>query len=203
MGSPRRHRATTPHTSGAATNAVRLFFALWPDAATRARLGSWSVDLYRTCGGRRARDEQLHATLAFLGDVSVERLPELRALAESLIGPGFTLRFDAPGYWPRKRLVWAAPAAIPDGLTALAAGLATGLKAAGLRVEDRPYFPHVTLLRDAKCSSLPQLEGFEWHVRDFVLVESALAPAGSTYQVIGRWPLAPYEGPPSADNGNR
>jgi RNA 2',3'-cyclic 3'-phosphodiesterase len=178
---------------------VRLFFALWPDAAARAQLGRWSAALHRACGGRRMWDGQLHVTLAFLGDVSLDRLPVLRALAESLICTGFTLRFEAPGCRPRKHLVWAAPVEIPDGLAALAAGLAAALVAAGLGSEDRPYRPHATLLRDARCVSLPELEGFNWRVRDFVLVESTLAPAGSTYQVIGRWPLAQLSGADGVD----
>ena len=203
MRDPRRRRARRPHSSGGATDTARLFFALWPDAIARAQLGRWGADLQRTCGGRRVRDAQLHVTLAFLGDVSVERLPELRALAESLVGPGFTLRFDVPGYWPRRRLVWAAPAMIPDGLTVLAGSLARVLEAAGFRTEDRPYFPHATLLRDARDLVLPALGGFEWRVRDFVLVESELESNGSTYRVVGRWPLAAGESAPVADTENR
>jgi 2'-5' RNA ligase len=200
MGRPGRDRPATPQPARAAV--ARLFFALWPDALARAELGRWSAALYRTCGGRRVRDEQLHVTLAFLGRVLLERLPELRALADSLSCPGFTLRFDAPGCWPRKRLVWAAPAELPDELTRLAGGLASVLKAAGLEVDDRPYFPHVTLLRDAERHGLPELGGFEWRVRDFVLVESRLQSTGSTYQVIGRWPLVPGADVPYAAPAN-
>jgi 2'-5' RNA ligase len=138
------------------------------------------------------RDEQLHATLAFLGNVPLARLPELAELALSLAlsVSGFTLRFDAPGCWPRRRLLWAAPVAVPDDLAALAARLASALQAAGLRTEDRPYFPHVTLVRDATCRGLPVLDGFAWDVGEFALLESKLGSAGATYWLIGRWPLA-------------
>jgi 2'-5' RNA ligase len=84
----------------------------------------------------------------------------------------------------------------------LAGGLASVLKAAGLEVDDRPYFPHVTLLRDAERHGLPELGGFEWRVRDFVLVESRLQSTGSTYQVIGRWPLVPGADVPYAGPAN-
>ncbi len=202
MGRPDRDRPATPQPARAALAGARVFFALWPDAIARGELGRWSAELHRICGGRRVRDEQLHVTLAFLGRVLLERLPELRALADSLSGPGFTLRFDAPGCWPRKRLVWAAPAELPDGLTRLAGGLASVLRAAGLEVDDRPYFPHVTLLRDAERHVLPELGGFEWRVRDFVLVESRLQSTGSTYQVIGRWPLVPCADVPYAETAS-
>lgn len=202
MGRPDRDRPATPQPARAALAGARVFFALWPDAIARGELGRWSAELHRICGGRRVRDEQLHVTLAFLGRVLLERLPELRALADSLICPGFTLRFDAPGCWPRKRLVWAAPAELPDGLTRLAGGLASVLRAAGLEVDDRPYFPHVTLLRDAERHVLPELGGFEWRVRDFVLVESRLQATGSAYQVIGRWPLVPCADVPYAETAS-
>jgi 2'-5' RNA ligase len=193
MGGPAKRRATAAISPVGVAAGARLFFALWPDAIVRAELGRWSADLHRACGGRRAREEQLHLTLAFLGDVPLARLPDLCALAALLAAPAFTLRFEAPGYWPRKRLVWAAPAEMPDALGALAGGLASALRAAGLRAEDRPYFPHVTLLRDASCRNLPKSAGFDWPVRDFVLVESTLVSTGSSYRVIGRWPLAASE----------
>jgi 2'-5' RNA ligase len=176
--------------SRAAPDVARLFFALWPDRGVRERLARWSAELRRVCGGRFTRKEHLHVTLAFLGNVARDRLPSLLTIAEAASAPAFTLRFDTPGYWARKRLAWAAPTTIPDSLAALAAGLSAALRNAGLQVEDRPYFPHVTLLRDARCGELPTaLEAFEWCVQDFVLVESMLEPNGAVYRVIGRWPL--------------
>jgi 2'-5' RNA ligase len=182
---------------------ARLFFALWPDATARVHLARWATVLQRICGGRRTRDAQLHVTLAFLGDVPLARVGELRALAASLACPGFTLRFAAPGHWPRKRIAWAAPAPAPDGLAVVAARLGSGLDTIGLRMDDRPFFPHVTLLRDARCERLPEFEGFAWEVQDFVLVESKLGSAGSTYRVIGQWPLTGGRHPPSAAAANR
>jgi 2'-5' RNA ligase len=173
--------------------AARLFFALWPDAAVRAHLGRWAGQLHRTCGGRLTRSVQLHVTLVFLGSVPRGRLPELCALARDRVGAGFSLCFDAPGYWPRRRLVWAAPRDVPEGLAALAGGLADGLRAAGFEIEARPYFPHITLIRDAGRPPPSAVEGFQWDVDDFVLVESRLRSDGSRYEVIGRWPLTRRE----------
>lgn len=161
----------------------------------RARLGRWAADLHSACGGRRTRDEQLHVTLVFLGDVPQARVPLLRSLAQAVAVPGFTLCFDAPDYWPRKRLVWAAPGVIPDGLAALATALAESLRAAGFEIESRPYFPHVTLIRDARPPQVSSRAGVSWDVEEFVLVESELGSSGSRYRVIGRWPLVPPERP--------
>jgi 2'-5' RNA ligase len=171
---------------------ARLFFALWPECASRERLSGWAATLHRSCRGRRIRDEQLHVTLIFLGDVPLDRVPTVVQSADRLTCPTFTLRFARPGYWAKKRLAWAAPEEVPGSLATLARELGSMLKEAGFSVEDRPYFPHATLLRDARCPDLPdRFEGFEWRVEDFVLVRSTLTPrSGSQYEVIGRWPLS-------------
>jgi len=170
--------------------AARLFFALWPDASVRQQLGRCAAEVHRACGGRQIRDEQLHITLAFLGDVPIDDIPEVCAAAHVPCPPMFTLRFSGAGYWPRKRLAWAAPEEIPASLSALAGRLTAVLNETGYRVDSRPYFPHVTLVRDARCRDLPSWpEGFEWRVADFVLVRSTRSPAGARYDVVSRWPL--------------
>ncbi len=64
------------------------------------------------------------------------------------------------------------------------------LAAAGFPVEERPHFPHVTLARNARCTSLPSLAApIRWPVREFALVASSLSPGGASYSVLARWPL--------------
>jgi 2'-5' RNA ligase len=171
---------------------ARLFFALWPGPDTRERLGRWAAEIHRACGGRRIRDEQLHLTLVFLGAVPVDRIHEVCAAARMQRPPTFTLRFVKGGYWPRKRLVWTAPEETPVPLEALASGLAAELTRTGFRVDGRAYFPHVTLVRDARCRDLSVVPArFEWPVNDFALVRSTQTPAGARYDLIERWPLEP------------
>jgi 2'-5' RNA ligase len=58
-------------------------------------------------------------------------------------------------------------------------------------MDTRPFNPHVTLVRKAECAPLPDSTPIiDWQVEDFVLVRSTLAPDGSRYETIGRWPLA-------------
>jgi len=197
MSRARKSAAIPSNPLPAAGTAARLFFALWPDAVTRGHLAHWADLLHRTCGGRRVRDDQLHVTLAFLGDVARERIPELHAIACSLGAGAFALRFTQPTYAVRQRLAWAAPFEVPGDLAELAARLASSLRNAGFRTEDRRYLPHVTLLRDARRRAMPEgLVGFEWCVRQFVLVESRLQRTGSAYEVIGAWPLGQLAGAP-------
>jgi 2'-5' RNA ligase len=86
---------------------MRLFFALWPDAAVRAQLARWSALCHASSGGRPTRPQNLHATLAFLGEVAPARLPALSALAAQSVAPPFELALDHVGYWRRHRIVYA------------------------------------------------------------------------------------------------
>ena len=78
----------------------------------------------------------------------------------------------------------------PDAARALVAGLATGLRSLGFKPDDRPYVPHVTLLRDARrAPAEPSLPAVVWPVHDFALIESVQRGKGRVYEVLRRWPL--------------
>lgn len=170
---------------------ARLFFALWPDAATAKLLEEAGRMAQEICGGRRMRCETLHLTLAFLGNVAVERMGLLREVAAAIRAPSFTLRLDKLGCW--RHIVWAGCAETPPALSTLAGQLASSLRAAGFALEDRPFATHVTLLRNARCDLLrrsePSLPAIDWKAAEFVLAQSSAKGAG--YTSIGRWPLAP------------
>ncbi len=59
---------------------MRLFFAVWPPLAVAEALAAWARRLQRETGGRAVAAKNIHLTLAFLGEVSEERLPALRRL---------------------------------------------------------------------------------------------------------------------------
>jgi 2'-5' RNA ligase len=168
----------------------RLFFALWPDAAVRDQLYRAARTAHRGGGGRRMRRANLHQTLVFIGTVADDQAARVKAAGAGIHVSPFKLEFGTTGYWQHNRIVWAAPAATPQPLTALVGALEAGLTQAGIEFDRRPYSPHVTLVREAHASApLPGLT-FDWHVRDFALVESGRDAGGVVYQVIARWPLA-------------
>lgn len=168
---------------------ARVFFALWPDADTRGLLGQAARRMHLGLGGRRTRDDSIHLTLVFIGDVSVERLPELAVPPLQDLKP-FTLTLDRCGCWPRNGIGWMAPSQIPDQLRRQVSAMEDWLRGAGFALEERPYRPHVTLVRKAECVPLSKVtEPIIWCAEEFVLVRSVLEPEGSRYQTIGRWPL--------------
>lgn len=170
---------------------MRLFFALWPDAQVRDALFDAARACHAHSRGRLIPAANLHATLAFLGEVDVSRLPALGALGEQMAPPVFDLALDRLGYFRRSRIVYAGASVTPPALQRLAADCAAALEDAGFRVEDSPYTVHVTLLRDARTAppanvlTLPQM----WHVRHIVLVESVRGREGPVYRPLRRFML--------------
>ncbi len=172
------------------TGTQRVFFALWPDARVRAALAQAARRMHRVSQGQRTRDGSIHLTLAFLGAVDVENLPRLLAPPAGVFTSAFLLTLDDWGCWARNGVGWAAPSHIPGPLRSLAANLEAWLRGAGFELKQRPFTPHVTLVRKAQCAPLPDsMPPVDWQVEDFVLVRSTLSPEGSRYQSIGRWPL--------------
>ncbi len=169
---------------------MRLFFALWPDPDVRRGLAGWGDALRARVRGRPTRAENLHATLAFLGEVNPADAPRLDDIAAALEAPAFDLVLDGLHYWPHNGIVYAACSRTPQPLAALALALQTRLVAAGFPVDTRAYVPHVTLLRAVRRPppDIP-VSPLLWRVNDIVLVESARAEGVLTYRPIRRFTL--------------
>lgn len=175
--------------------ALRLFFALWPPPDVARRLHAAAQELHGVCCGRLMRQDSLHVTLAFLGDVPADRVVAAEAAAAGVAGvaaAGFAFELDRLGYWKHNRILWAGSAAVSAGLNALAGRLAEKLRAAGFELEARPFAAHATLSRNvvAVPAKLPPLAPIAWPVADFALVASRSTDAGSRYEVRRRWALA-------------
>jgi len=178
------------------SDTARVFFALWPDEAIRQRLDAAAARLHRLRGGRQTRAESIHLTLVFLGDVPRTQLPALLDCAAAVQAPPFEIVFDLDECWRHNRIGFLTAGQIPAELTALVDGLEQALAQSGAAFDRRPYKPHITLLRHADCrkeiaqgTSHPRVEPVVWPAREFVLVESRLGQAGSTYVPIRRFPL--------------
>ena len=186
---------------------IKVFFALWPSASESRRLAAWQPPLQQVCGGRAMRRKTMHNTLVFVGHVEPSRLEALRRAAQQVNGKGFQLCFDAARYWEHNRIVYAAPASIPQDLLQLVEDLQQSLEAEGFRFEQREYTPHVTLLRNASqpgtrgtvdpaaghaesAQPLPAMQTACWRVKDFVLVQSLQEDGQASYPVLARFPLA-------------
>ncbi len=165
---------------------VRLFFALWPASDLQAKLAAWAK--LAAGRGRAMRRENLHLTLAFLGDTDAALVPDVIALAAEVRFDSIRLPLDRVGYWIHNRILWCGAGEEPEALTALVGSLRERLAAAGVRYDPKPFVSHVTLVRNA--AGLPEAPAWVplvWEAGDFALVGSTRDEGRVSYQVLRRF----------------
>jgi 2'-5' RNA ligase len=183
---------------------ARVFFALWPDSTLQASLAKEAMCLHERLGGRRTRTETIHLTLLFVGAYPRAGLPELIAAARRLRVPDFELVFDEADCWRHNRIAFLGARESPQSLLDLVAGLEGVARGLGIAFDRRPYKPHITLLRHARCTQKSPAEGRayveriqipapapqHWRAGAFTLMESRLDPSGASYTMLERFPLS-------------
>ncbi|MBB3104171.1 RNA 2',3'-cyclic phosphodiesterase [Azomonas macrocytogenes] len=166
---------------------LRLFFALPCPPELSAAMCTWRAAL--DLPGRPVAKANLHMTLAFLGAQPPEALATLKQLGNALSPASFELRLDRL-HIASHGLVWIEPSDAPAPLLELAERLRNSLSAAGIAFDDsKPFRAHVTLLREARGSSLPDTPAFAWPVREFGLYASQITEQGVHYRPLASWPL--------------
>ncbi len=166
----------------------RLFFALWPDDATREQLAHATRKAVRASGGRPIAAANLHATLLFIGSVSEERIADLEAAAGGVAVTPFALAFDQVEHWHKAGVLCAAASQTPDAANELAAALSRNVARAGFTPDFKPFRAHVTVARKVvKPHALGPIHPVHWPIKGFALVESRTLPEGSRYTVVRRW----------------
>ena len=176
--------------------AVELPMAVAPAcAAARRRLAGLDARL------RWVRPEGMHLTLKFLGDVSVELVPEIEAAMDSAadeMAP-FDLSLGDAGVFPNPRatrVLWVGVAGDLDRLGRLQRRVEGSLAELGFRPERRRFNPHITAgrLRDSVSNAdrrrvTEALLSHEYErpmirVERISLIRSTLHPDGAIYESI-------------------
>ena len=168
----------------------RLFFALWPTDAVRARLAAASEA--HAALGRVIAARNLHVTVVFLGAVPQERVADVRAAAKLTLIGKFMLHLDRMEFWRRSNLIALTAANTPPQLLTIVAGLRAGLRECSFELSEHDTFrPHVTLVRDVvRGPVVAGVSPVQWPVESFALVESKVGQRGSEYTVLDEWSLA-------------
>lgn len=174
----------------------RLFAAFPLPAPIRAQL---LAAMGGIPGARWQRDEQLHLTLRFIGELdrhaaedaalalAAIRYPEIE-IAVSGVG-----QFDSRG---RPNAVWAGVAP-HDALAGLHKKIDQALVRAGQPPEGRAYLPHITLARmnaqsgaaDKFLAEHAALASPPFTLTHFHLYESHLGREGASYEMVERYAL--------------
>jgi 2'-5' RNA ligase len=171
--------------SGAGTE--RVFFALWPPTELARRMSAIADEL--AVSGRRMPPENLHITLAFIGDVAPERLRLLEAIGDQLPKHPLTLTLDRTGHWRRPGITWVGPSEPPAAAAELHQVLQTALAEAEFPSAQRPFKPHVTLARKSRPPRQKAIEPLTWRVTRLALVASRRSKQGAHYEIHREWSL--------------
>ena len=185
---------------------MRLFFCvpLPQEAKDRA---ARALAHARTAGGEGGlswtKPDQMHLTLAFLGEHPAEALERMYAAAEPCCQiKAFDATLSGAGAFPsprRAHVLWLGITEGASELSALAERLCSGLRGAGFELETRPFKPHLTVARvkrggerDAeralKAADVGEVARFR--VGRLLLMKSELSPKGARHEEVRAFPLA-------------
>ncbi len=180
---------------------LRLFIAVRPPDDALAAVASAREALRERTGleaVRWVRDENLHVTLAFLGDTDSARIDELvdaMERAAAAAGP-IDLELAAPGAFPnlrRPRTLWVGVTDRDGALGRLERDLRAALVDLGYELDEKPFRPHITIGYVRKRTDPRQRRAIgdavgeadsphrTFRVDELVLVKSTLGPGGSRY----------------------
>lgn len=163
----------------------RLFFALWPDQATHQHCQQITQALRDH--GKPVAAMNLHVTLVFLGQVDAAKQTAISKAADNIQFEAMNLRFNRLSYWKKPAVVCLCAEQTDPAVQQLVDQLANAARQNGLMIDDRPFKPHVTLLRKARSQPQHLFESIQWQADGFCLVESCSTPSGVEYRVIQRW----------------
>ncbi len=146
------------------------------------------------------RDDKLHLTIKFLGDIARERVADLSlAAAQAVSGmKPFTLAAEGCGAFPPRgepRVLWIGIVDAAGELEHLYERLEEQCSAREFKREQRPFRPHLTIARLRKPQDARRLannhkelgfERTEFNISELLVIRSELGSEGSRYTEISR-----------------
>lgn len=177
---------------------MRAFVALYPDAVAHNAIVAFRDEMRISApreGYRWAKDDQLHLTLRFMGELPAGRLPDLTdRLKRSCASAS---RFEAAATfegapWKGARVVALRVGSPAGELNELQSPIEADVRACGEQAERKAFHPHITLARIENPGLQPKRNRItvaEWVVREVVLVQSVLGERGASHRVLARFPL--------------
>ncbi|HCR43139.1 MAG TPA: RNA 2',3'-cyclic phosphodiesterase [Ruminococcaceae bacterium] len=130
---------------------MRLFYAVTFGGDTKSRLGALMDKIRPYCtNGRFSEAENLHLTLAFLGEVPYCSVADAKRAADETEAAPFSAGLNGLGRFKRSGgdIIWIGVKKRKE-LSEIYVRLCAALRKNGFKTDSRPYAPHVTLARQA------------------------------------------------------
>lgn len=179
---------------------MRAFIALELPQEVQRYLGSLQKRLRESgCGISWVRPHQIHMTLKFLGDISEDQSLFLQQKLEEIAAatPPYGLSLGTLGAFPgmeKPKVIWTGIGQGAEETIKLAGMVEAASLQEGIKKEERPFAPHLTLGRvrtpenTSQLAQLlkvlkeePQQQGLAWPVGALTLFKSTLTPQGPVY----------------------
>ena len=165
---------------------VRSFLACWPDDSIAQQLKQCADRIQAQVGGRVIKQENLHVTLAFLGDLVPTQISTVREICTPL-PKSFKLELNRVGFWKTKGIVWVGTKTPDLEFNEFVENLRDQIRRVGFRIDNRPFEPHITLMRKVRKRPRVVLGALDWVIKEYTLVASELDQDGAHYSVSRRW----------------
>lgn len=138
---------------------MRLFITINFDEQTKQNIVSVQQQLKKFARGNFSHAENLHLTLAFLGEVHPNRVDDIKqAMNITEISP-LTLTFDHVNFFKRNDGdLWWIGLAENKTLLDMQQKLCSHLSDAGFILENRRFSPHITLARKVRLHQNPNYD---------------------------------------------
>jgi 2'-5' RNA ligase len=145
---------------------LRTFVAFEIEPGEKERVSRFAAQLRARPGGvelRWVREENLHMTVRFFGDLDRKRLAKAREVIQSLDGnwERLDLRLGELGAFPslrRPQVLWLGIDDSEGRLTALAETVDRAIRQVGFGPADKKFIGHLTLARVGRNRRAPNLE---------------------------------------------
>jgi 2'-5' RNA ligase len=164
----------------------------------QSTLSEAASSVLATCDGKPTPAQNLHLTLAVLGPVPEDRIPELTPIAarmalafQDVASAPIEIELNTLDYWRKSEILCATSSRqVPASAVALAETLKRMLTENGFAPDLKPFRVHATLARKVRHVTRERnMPPVLWSFRDFHLVESRTAPTGALYSSHEIYPL--------------
>ena len=145
--------------------------------------------------------DNIHLTLSFLGDVSINKIPDIvQSVEQNIATSQFQLSISGTGVFPSSKspkVLWLDLNKGVDKLKLLHHQIEKSVSEFKENYENNTFIPHISIARirrlHAKIDVLPFLNSvyspIELDVNSISMYESKLLPEGAQYTIINTFPL--------------